>query len=153
MPSQNNNLLPEIGRKKRSEANMEYNNETTQLLRKIEENSRRSATMSKLQLVFTVIAALCCLAAVVMILTVLPRVNGIITQMEHTLTNLEQISEELNALDMEGMISNVDTLVTSGQESLKQTMEKLDTIDLETMNQAIKDLAKIIEPLARLFGR
>ncbi len=132
---------------------MENNKETTRILQRIEENSRRSAACSKLQMVFTAVAALCCLAILVMVLILMPRVDGIIGQMEHTLTNLEQVSEELNALDLEGMVDNVDSLVTSGQESLRQTMEKLDTIDMETLNQAIEDLAKVIEPLARLFGR
>ena len=132
---------------------MEYNKETTQLLRQIEENSRRSAKMNRLQMIFAAVAALCCAVVLVAIMLYVPRLNGVISQMEHTLTNLEQITEELNALDLEGMVSNVDALVTTGQESLKQTMEKLDTIDMETLNQAIKDLAKVIEPLARLFGR
>jgi len=132
---------------------MEYNNEATRLLRQIEENSRRGANMSRMQMLFAAVAALCFLAVLVAVLLYVPRVDGIITQMEHTLTNLEQVSEELNALDLEGMVSNVDALVTTGQESLKQTMEKLDTIDIETLNRAITDLAKVVEPLARLFGR
>lgn len=122
------------------------NKETNRLLEQIARGSR-------IRTVLMAVAALCCVAALVLIMTLLPRVNGILTQMEHTLTNLEQVSEELNRLDLEGMVTNVDALVSSGQESLKQTMEKLDTIDLETLNQAVSDLARIIEPLARLFGR
>ena len=31
-------------------------------------------------------------------------------------------------------------------------MEKLNTVDFETLNKAIEDLSKVIEPLAKFFG-
>ena len=124
-----------------------------EILKQIEENSRKTARNSAMQTFFTLVAALCCLAVVVAVFSVMPRVDGLLTQVETVLQNLEQISGELGRLDLEGMVANVDELVTSGQTSLEQTMEKLETIDFETLNQAIQDLAKVIEPLARLFGR
>ena len=33
-----------------------------------------------------------------------------------------------------------------GQDSLKQTMDKLNTIDFETLNKAIEDLAAVVQP-------
>lgn len=127
--------------------------EKLEILKKIEENSRKSARNSTLQTVFTLVAALCCLAVVIAVFSVMPRVDGLLNQVETVLQNLEQISGELGRLDLEGMVANVDELVNSGQTSLEQTMEKLETIDFEALNQAIQDLAKVIEPLARLFGR
>ena len=69
------------------------------------------------------------------------------------LTDLEQVGRNLAALDLESMVRNMDSLAVYAQESLQQTMEKLNTIDIETLNQAIQDLAKVIEPLAKFFGR
>lgn len=132
---------------------MDENKQMQEVLKKIEENSRKTARNSTLQTIFTLVAALCCVVVVIAVLSVMPRVDGLLTQVETVLVNLEQVSGELGKLDLEGMIANVDELVTSGQVSLEQTMEKLETIDFETLNQAIKDLAKVIEPLARLFGR
>jgi len=43
-----------------------------------------------------------------------------------------------------------DNLVATGQTSLEQTMEKLNSIDFKTLNQAIADLSKVIEPLAKI---
>ena len=50
------------------------------------------------------------------------------------------------------MVANVDTLVVSGQQSLEQSMDKLNSIDFDTLNQAIQDLSNVIQPLARLSG-
>ena len=48
------------------------------------------------------------------------------------------------------MVDNVDSLVITGQQSLQQTMDKLNTIDFDALNQAIDDLSSVIEPLAKL---
>ena len=132
---------------------MDFNNETSQLLKQIEKNSRRSATFSMIQMAFMAVAALCSVAVLVMVLMLVPQLDGILNQAENAMTNLEQVSEELNAVDLEGMIRDLDAMISSGQETLDKTKEKLDILDMEKVNQAITDLAKIMEPLVRLFGR
>ncbi len=107
---------------------------------------------AKLQCALMVVSALCCVVLVAVLLSVMPRVEGVISQMGNVLTNLEQVTLQLAQADLDGMAANVDALVTTGQESLKQTMEKLDAIDFDALNKAIKDLADIIEPLAKFFN-
>ena len=55
-------------------------------------------------------------------------------------------------LDLAGMVENVDTLATTSQSAVEHATEKLDTIDLETLNKAIADLADVVEPLAKFFN-
>ncbi len=107
---------------------------------------------AKLQCALMVVSALCCVVLALLVLSVMPRVEGVISQMGNVLTNLEQVTLQLAQADLDGMAANVDALVTTGQESLKQTMEKLDAIDFDALNKAIKDLADIIEPLAKFFN-
>ena len=71
---------------------------------------------------------------------------------------MDSIVENISTLvgDVEGLVGNVDALAISAQESLKQTMTKLDAINFQALNKAIEDLAAVIEPLANfvnLFGR
>lgn len=124
---------------------MEDNREMMELI-------RQQTRSSRIQCILMLVTALCCVALVVTVLGVLPRVDGVITQMEAVLGNLEQATAQLAAADLEGMASNVDDLVVTGQQSLEQTMEKLNTIDFEALNRAIKDLADVIEPLAKFFN-
>ena len=51
-----------------------------------------------------------------------------------------------------GMVENINILVESSQESLGQATAKIDSIDIETLNQSIQDLSTVIGPIARLFG-
>jgi len=49
-------------------------------------------------------------------------------------------------------VDNVDSLVTTSQQSVRQITDKLNAIDFETLNLAIEDLADVVEPLAKFFN-
>ena len=70
---------------------------------------------------------------------------------ESVLSDLEQATRQLSVMDFAGMVENVETLVTTAQESLEQTMGKLNSIDFNTLNKAIEDLAKVVEPMSKLM--
>lgn len=134
---------------------MENNPEMLQLLKKIQRANRWTAGINAVTCLCMLIAAAGCVALCVTIWNLLPQIHGIMQQMQLILGNLEQTSTDLAAMDLEAMVGNVDSLAVFAQESLRQTMEKLHTIDFETLNKAIEDLSKVIEPLARfasVFG-
>ena len=139
---------------------MEENKEILELLRKIEKSSRAQTRASRLMCLFALMGAVCGGIALVLVMRILPQleqilpqINAVLEQMQTVLGNLEQTTAQLASIDVEGMISNVDALVATGQAGLEQTMEKMNSIDLDTLNRAITDLAKVIEPLARLISR
>lgn len=43
-------------------------------------------------------------------------------------------------------------LVTTGQDSLEQMMARLNAVDFKSLNQAIRNLADVVEPLAKFFN-
>lgn len=131
---------------------MEANQEMLELLRKIEKSNRQKNVTNVLLCLFMLAAAVSCIAICVMVWRLMPQVNVLLGQLETVLTDLEQTARKLAALDLESMVSNMDSLAVYAQDSLHQTMEKLDTIDFETLNQAIEDLAQVIEPVAKFFG-
>lgn len=130
---------------------MEENREMMELLRRIEKANRRQALSGWIMCVVAVVTALCCVMLFMTVVDLLPQINTVIAQTETVLSNLEQTTEQFSAMDLQGMVADVDTLVLTGQDSLEQTMEKLNTIDFEALNQAIEDLSDVIEPLARFF--
>ena len=96
----------------------------------------------------------------------LPKLEALVTQVSTFVDNAEQVVENLNtistdlaALDlstmmenMSGLITDVDELITTTQQGLENTLEKIDKIDFDALNKAIKDLADVIEPLAKFFN-
>ena len=150
---------------------MEENKEILQLLQKIEKANRRQTLMFTVLCVCAVLTALCCIVTFTSVNKVIlqfndvmpqitesisgisqaiPDINNVIGQMQTVLTNLESTTEQLATMDLGSMVTDVDELVVTAQQSLDQTMTKLNGIDFAALNKAIKDLAAVIEPLAKI---
>lgn len=142
---------------------MEENKETLELLKKIERANRHQVWSGYIRSGLMLVCAVCMVALVLMVFRLMPQINEILGQaklamgqIQTVLTDLQQTTGQLAQVDYAGMVSNVDNLVTTGQESLTGMMEKLNSVDFEKLNQAIEDLAAVIEPLAKMtkvFGR
>ena len=121
---------------------------------------------AKWQCILTAAAAIGCVGVFVLVLSLLPQLNSLAVQMESVLsdlegitaqtetilTNLDIVSGELAQADLKGMVEDVDVFVATGQSAVEQATEKLNIIDFETLNQAIQNLADVVEPLARFFN-
>lgn len=142
---------------------MEENKETLELLRKIEKNSRMQTYSGYARTVLVLVCAVCMVVLTCSVMKLLPQVSEILTQAKGAVAQvgtvldyLEQTSAQLAQVDYAGMVGGVDSLVTTGQQSLEATMEKLNSIDFDALNKAIKDLSAVTQSLAnvtRIFGR
>ena len=144
---------------------MEENTELKQLLSKINESSQKQVRYARLQFFFSLIAALCCVFLILSVVRYIPQLQdlttqiqdmalqlqGLATQAESVMTNLETVSAALADADLTAMVDNVNSLAVSSQDGLRQTMEKLNTIDFDALNQAIANLSAVVEPLAKFF--
>ena len=130
-----------------------------EILEKLDESNRQQLRYAKLQSALLVLTALCFLVLVVLVARLAPQLqsfateaHGLLAQAETVLANLEQVSGELTEVEFVKMIDDVDALVTSSQAGLEEALEKVNSIDLETLNEAIDGLSKVVEPLAKLFN-
>lgn len=137
---------------------MEQNMEMIALLQNIEKANRQQVRLTRLVCIFALVAAICCGCTLWLVYSVLPEITEILpqisavaSQMQTVLSDLEQATRQLSVMDFTGMVEDVDTLVTTAQSSLEQTMGKLNSIDFDTLNQAISDLAKVVEPMSKLM--
>lgn len=141
---------------------MEMNPEMQVYLEKLEKSNRQQVRSARLQCFFSFLAAVCCLLLLLTVAKIVPdikelsnEISGIAVKADTVLTNLETVTRELAAADLEGLVTDVNGLVSTSQEGLEGALEKMNAIDLDTLNKAIEDLAKIVEPLAKvssIFG-
>ena len=131
---------------------MEENKELLELLQKIEKTNRQQVRLTRMVCIFALVAAVLCGCTVVLVYSVLPQISTVAAQMQTVLSDLEQTTAQLSGMDFTGMVNDVDTLVTTAQNSLEQTMGKLNTVDFDTLNKAIEDLAKVVEPMSKLMN-
>lgn len=118
-----------------------------ELLERIERNTRRQARLSVIRCGLTLVGVLACVGALILVWQALPQLVAVLDQTKTVLNNLEQATDQIARMDLVGMAENVEELVSSGQEA----MESLTGVDLETLNQAIEDLAAVVEPLRKIF--
>ena len=137
---------------------MEQNMEMITLLQNIEKANRQQVRLTRLVCIFALVAAICCGCTLWLVYSVLPEITEILpqisavaSQMQTVLSDLEQATRQLSVMDFTGMVEDVDTLVTTAQSSLEQTMGKLNSIDFDTLNKAIADLSKVVEPMSKLM--
>lgn len=138
---------------------MDNNQKLMDLLEQMEKANRKQVAYARLQFVFSVIAAICCILLLLAGVKILPQLQEAALQAETVLTNLETVTTELAQADLIGMVENVDALVTNvdglvgtSQEGVEQTMAKINAIDFDALNDAIQDLSDVIEPIAKFFN-
>lgn len=137
---------------------MGHDQKMLEVLERIEKANCRQIRYAKLQFICSIIAAAACVALLLTGMNILPQLNSTVAQAEIVLDNLEAVTSELAESDVSGMVENMDTLVTnvdglvsSSQEGLEQTIQKINTIDFDALNDAIKDLSDVVEPIAKFF--
>ena len=138
---------------------MENNEKMMELLERMEKANRKQVAYARLQFIFTLIAAACCAVLLFSGMKILPQLQEAAVQAETVLSNLESVTTELAQADLSGMVENVDVLVTNvdglvgtSQTAVEQTMTKINSVDFEALNDAIKDLSAVIEPIANFFN-
>lgn len=114
-----------------------------------EKYARRQYRMSQLTAAASV-AVLC--IVLYTCATLIPKVNVLLDDIQASVANIQSITQELVDADLPGMIQDVNHLVSTSESTLKTTTDKLNSIDFESLNSAIQDLANIIRPLGRWFG-
>ena len=93
---------------------------------------------------------------VVSVLYVKPMITDIYDSTMVSLENLETLTDDLSLqmkqADLEGTVTNINKLTVQATDDLSNAMDRLNSIDFDTLNKAIKNLNDTVEPLARLFA-
>ena len=138
---------------------MEEKNEMLELMRKMEENSRKQLLYTRIQCAAAVVAVICFGGIFFLIRDLLPLVSaimadipGLVKQLETVLGNLKVVTADLATVDFETMVQGINELVASGQTGLEETVTKLNAIDFESLNKAIQNLSDVVEPMAKFFN-
>ena len=128
---------------------MEENQDLHELMTRLEEQAERQTKYARRQFL---VVAVCGALLVALAFILVPRALELSARLEAVAGNLENITAELDEADLKGMVENVDSLAQSSQQGLQEALSKLNAIDFDTLNRAIKNLADAVEPLAKFFN-
>jgi len=128
----------------------------TILMKQIESSNAGQEKYARKQYIMSQITAAASIVILGIVLyvavTLLPRANATFDNLELVMGNLQVITSELADTDIDGMINNVNRLVTSSQQDVEDALSKVNAIDFDSLNKAIKDLSDVIAPLAKFVN-
>lgn len=106
-------------------------------------------------LAVAVLLVLCGILIVPKAIGTINQANQIMEQATETISLANTAIESVTTMSQSitDMGTNMDTFITDNGESVEAVMTKLEEIDFEGLNTAIKDLGDVVEPLAKFFGK
>ena len=85
--------------------------------------------------------------------TLIPKANTTFQNLNLIMEDLDTITSDLAEADLGGMISDIDHLVSSSEDSVQNALNQLNSIDIDTLNQAINHLNDTVTPFANFFNK
>lgn len=127
--------------------------QTALLEKQVSSSKRQSIIVTALMLV---------VAVALILLTV--QLGGILEEANSAIAEITSLTQELSTIlentQLTELLNNANALIEDSGDALSTALisvnDALGTIgqiDIESLNQAISDLQKVVEPLAKLFGR
>ena len=127
------------------------------MLKRLEDSNERQASYAKKQYPMSQITALASILILAIVIytsaTIIPRVNRLFDDVETVMDSVNVVAKELEEANLGQMVTDIDNLVTSSDQSVKEALQQINSVDIKTLNQAIQDLSNLISPLARFFGK
>ena len=127
------------------------------MLKRLEDSNERRASYAKKQYRMSQITALASILILAIVIytsaTIIPRVNRLFDDVETVMDSVNVVAKELEEANLGQMVTDIDNLVTSSDQSVKEALQQINSVDIKTLNQAIQDLSNLISPLARFFGK
>ena len=128
-----------------------------EILKKLEKNSAQQLLFTKilcilcaLILVCSLVMMFCVTGAVKELMTLAQPMQALAAEADTVMADLGIVAESLAAADLGSIVETVNALASESQSSIAGAIKKLDAIDIDTLNQAIRVLADVVEPLAKI---
>lgn len=135
-------------------------------VKSIEKKLSRQLTVGWISLVVNIVLVICVLILTMAVVNLIPQVMNTLDQADELLLEAEKLAESANdAVDeinsvipafeaATGNISEISASLTEeGIPKLYESLDTLNSIDIDTLNESIQSLYDVIYPLSTLFGR
>lgn len=135
---------------------MENNGELRALIEEVKASNLAQEKYAKKQYFMAKVTAASSIIILVMLLfvgiTLLPRINTAFHDLDIIMADLETVTSELADANIGEMVKNIDHLATTSDSAIQNATEKLNSVDIDSLNKAIKELSDVVEPFANFFN-
>ena len=129
------------------------------LLEELVNNSQKQLFYERVRTVAALVIAVSIVMGIVLVvpkaLVTVQKANDIMEQASETIILANAAIESVTSMSesITTMGDNMDNFITDNSETMTEVMEKIEGIDFEGRNSAMKDLGDVVEPLANFFGK
>lgn len=131
----------------------EFRNDMAELRK----SNKDQADYAKKTFVMTMISTITIVAVAIFLLVyaafLIPKIDTLLKDAQASVTNINKITDEIADTDIAKMVGNVNQLVETSQDGVANAIGKMDEINIDQLNRAIKDLTDVIDPLANFFNK
>ena len=130
----------------------------------IKKDNKRDAVKDNIRTIAMIIVAASALiiagAVVMLINNINNKINAIYVKADSAVTTLNQVADDIQTADLVGMADQLKELTGNAAEGVSTTMDKIDSIDIEHLNETIERLdettqefQETVDAMNAAFGR
>lgn len=134
-------------------------NQQEVLLEKILSENKKQSAYARVQgfsmAGILIIVVVCFILIVPSALKTVNEANNLIEQAAATIETIDAAVVQINTMSatLSKTGENMNNFIVDNSQSVSDTMKKIEEIDFEGLNQAIKDLGDTVEPFADFFNK
>lgn len=136
---------------------MEERDRLEAMMKQLTETEEERKKYARKQFYMLAVMAACTVAMFLMVLSayisLVPKLKTSAAEIETVTKELSVISRQLSEADLAGLVKHVDQMAVTSEEGVKEALEKIESINIDELNHAIKSLSEVVSPLAKLMGR
>ncbi len=114
------------------------------LMEELVKNSRKQLFYARIRMFASIVTAA---ALIICLAVVAPAASETISLANTAITSITAMSKSITEMG-----DNMDTFITENAETVAAVMEKIEAVDFEGLNSAIKNLGDVVAPLAKFFN-
>ena len=123
--------------------------DTQQLIRELGESGKKR---SRLLHILTIANVALAAAVLITLIVLVPRTLNMVSDAQDTLNSINEIAAGTKEIveSADGLLQEAETIMGDSETGLEAAVNNFNSVDFETLNKAINDLADAVEPLANL---
>jgi hypothetical protein len=105
-----------------------------------------------LKLIIAVCSVLTFLTLLVVAIIVVPKAVNLMNTAQRTLDNIEDVSENLKALELAETLKSIDDSTAQAMSDVSGAMDMINELDITSLNQSIQELKESTERFSNLLN-
>ena len=118
-----------------------------QILKEEKKQNRKEGIQTVGITIMTICMVIITVVAVSVFVNINRKINAFYTKADTAITSLNEIATDIQDADLPGMATKIDELTENATDGVATTMEKIDSINIDELNEAISSLDAAVEAL------